>query len=125
MRFVKGLANSILTYVPNIIHICPNIFLCLSPLYSIFDFFPSLLCIFLSFLSLSPLQFVFDFFFSPSFLFLSQLFLVVLNPWLLGLKWWVVSVVARFGLVVVGFDGGRLGVGWVLRWRSGLSYGGD
>ena len=24
MRFVKGLANSILTYVPNMIHICPN-----------------------------------------------------------------------------------------------------
>ena len=24
MCFVKGLANSILTYVPNIIHICPN-----------------------------------------------------------------------------------------------------
>ena len=23
-RFVKGLANSILTYVPNMIHICPN-----------------------------------------------------------------------------------------------------
>ena len=25
MRFVKRLANSILTYVPNMIHICPNI----------------------------------------------------------------------------------------------------
>ena len=24
VRFVKGLANSILTYVPNMIHICPN-----------------------------------------------------------------------------------------------------
>ena len=24
MHFVKGLANSILTYVPNMIHICPN-----------------------------------------------------------------------------------------------------
>ena len=24
MRFVKGSANSILTYVPNMIHICPN-----------------------------------------------------------------------------------------------------
>ena len=24
MRFVKGLANSTLTYVPNMIHICPN-----------------------------------------------------------------------------------------------------
>ena len=24
--FVKGLANSILTYVPNMIHICPNSF---------------------------------------------------------------------------------------------------
>ena len=24
MRFVKGLANSILTYVPNMIRICPN-----------------------------------------------------------------------------------------------------
>ena len=24
MRFVKGLTNSILTYVPNMIHICPN-----------------------------------------------------------------------------------------------------
>ena len=24
MRFVKELANSILTYVPNMIHICPN-----------------------------------------------------------------------------------------------------
>ena len=24
MRFVKGLANSILIYVPNMIHICPN-----------------------------------------------------------------------------------------------------
>ena len=34
-------------------------------------------------------------------------------------------MVARFGLVVVGFDGGCLGVGWVLRWRSGLSYDGD
>ena len=26
VRFVKGLANSILKYVPNMIHICPNIF---------------------------------------------------------------------------------------------------
>ena len=25
MRFVKGLANSILTYIPNMVHICPNI----------------------------------------------------------------------------------------------------
>ena len=24
MRFVKGLANSIMTYVPNMINICPN-----------------------------------------------------------------------------------------------------
>ena len=24
MRFVKGLVNSTLTYVPNMIHICPN-----------------------------------------------------------------------------------------------------
>ena len=24
VHFVKGLANSILTYVPNMIHICPN-----------------------------------------------------------------------------------------------------
>ena len=24
VRFVKGLANSILTYAPNMIHICPN-----------------------------------------------------------------------------------------------------
>ena len=24
MRFVKGLANTIFTYVPNMIHICPN-----------------------------------------------------------------------------------------------------
>ena len=24
VRFVKGLANSTLTYVPNMIHICPN-----------------------------------------------------------------------------------------------------
>ena len=24
MRFVKGLANSTFTYVPNMIHICPN-----------------------------------------------------------------------------------------------------
>ena len=24
MHFIKGLANSILTYVPNMIHICPN-----------------------------------------------------------------------------------------------------
>ena len=24
MHFVKGVANSILTYVPNMIHICPN-----------------------------------------------------------------------------------------------------
>jgi len=24
MRFVKGLANSIMTYVPNMNHICPN-----------------------------------------------------------------------------------------------------
>jgi len=41
------------------------------------------------------------------------------------LKWWVVSVVAKFGLVMVGFCGGHLGVGWVSRWRSSLSHGGD
>ena len=64
----------------------------------------------------------FDFFFLSS-LFLSQLFLVGLNWWLLGLKWWVVSVVVRFGLVMVGFGGGHLGVGWVSRWRSGLRLG--
>ena len=34
-------------------------------------------------------------------------------------------MVARFGLVMVGFGGGHLGVGWVLRWRSSLSHGGD
>ena len=28
-------------------------------------------------------------------------------------------MVARFGLVMVGFDGGHLGVGWVSQWRSG------
>ena len=43
----------------------------------------------------------------------------------MGLKWWVVSVVARFGLVMVGFGGGHLGVGCVSRWRSSLSHGGD
>ena len=32
-------------------------------------------------------------------------------------------MVARFKLVVVGFDGGRLGVGWVSWWRSSLSHG--
>ena len=32
-------------------------------------------------------------------------------------------MVARFGLVMMGFDGGHLGVGWVLRWRSGLRLG--
>ena len=58
-------------------------------------------------------------FFFLSSLFLSQLFLVGLNWWLLGLKWWVVSVVVRFGLVMVGFGGGHLGVGWISRWRSG------
>ena len=62
------------------------------------------------FLCISPLQFVFDFF-SLSSLFLYHIFLVRLNQWLLGLKWWVVSVVARFGLVMVGFSGGHLGVG--------------
>ena len=51
--------------------------------------------------------------------------MVGLNWWLLDLKWWVVSVVARFGLVMVGFGGGHLGVGWVSRWRSSLSHGGD
>ena len=34
-------------------------------------------------------------------------------------------VVARFGLVMVGFGVGHLGVGWVSRWRSSLSHGGD
>ena len=33
VRFVKRLANSKLTYVPNMIHICPNIF----PLNGIWD----------------------------------------------------------------------------------------
>ena len=33
-------------------------------------------------------------------------------------------MVARFGLVMVGFGGGHLGVGWVSRWRSNLSHGG-
>ena len=82
----------------------------LFPLYLIF--FSTLLYFFLSFLCLSLLQFVFDFF-SLSSLFLSQLFLVGLNRWLLGLKWGVVSVVAWFGLVMMGFGGGHLGVGWV------------
>ena len=27
--------------------------------------------------------------------------------------------------LVVGFNGGRLGVGWVLQWRSSLGHGGD
>ena len=62
-------------------------------------------------------------FFFLSSLFLSQLFLVGLNQWLLGLKWWVVSVVARFRSVMVGFGGGHLDVGWVSRWRSGLRLG--
>ena len=66
------------------------------------------------FLYISPPQSVFDFF-SLSSLFLSQLFLVGLNRWLLGLKWWVVLVIARFGLLMVGFGGGHLGVGWVSR----------
>ena len=39
------------------------------------------------------------------------MFLVRLNWRLLGLKYWVGSMVARFELVV-GFGGGRLGVGW-------------
>ena len=51
--------------------------------------------------------------------------MVGLNRWLLGLKSWVVLVVARFGLVMVGFDGGHLGVGWISQWRSSLSHGGD
>ena len=34
MRFVKGLANSILTYVPNVIHICPNKIISLTNAYS-------------------------------------------------------------------------------------------
>ena len=71
------------------------------------------------FLCISPLQFFIFIFFVCS-LFLSQLFLVGLNQWLLGLKWWVVSVVAKFRLVMVGFGGGHLSVGWVSRWRSGL-----
>ena len=58
-------------------------------------------------------------------MFVSQLFLVGLNRWLLGLKWVVVSVVAWFGLVMVGFGGGHLSVGWVSRWRSSLSHGRD
>ena len=34
VRFVKGLANSILTYVPNMIHICPNmIHICPNKIY--------------------------------------------------------------------------------------------
>ena len=57
---------------------------------------------------ISPLQSVFDFF-SLSSLILSQLFLVGLNRWLLGLKWWVVLVVSvvEIGLwvtVEIGFD---------------------
>ena len=32
-------------------------------------------------------------------------------------------MVARFGLVMVGFGGGHLGVGWVSRWRLGLRLG--
>ena len=32
-------------------------------------------------------------------------------------------MVARFGLVMVGFGGGHLGVGWVSWWRSGLRLG--
>ena len=32
-------------------------------------------------------------------------------------------MVARFGLVMVGFGGSHLGVGWVSRWRSGLRLG--
>ena len=56
------------------------------------------------FLCISPLQSVFDFFFLSS-LFLSQLFLVGLNRWLLGLKWWVVSVVFSGGDRVMGHGG--------------------
>ena len=32
-------------------------------------------------------------------------------------------MVARFELVMVGFSGGHLGVGWVSQWRSGLRLG--
>ena len=32
-------------------------------------------------------------------------------------------MVARFGLVMVGFGGGHLGVGWVSQWRLGLRLG--
>ena len=35
------------------------------------------------------------------------------------------SVVARFRLVMVGFGGGHLDVGWVSRRRSSLSHSGD
>ena len=69
--------------------------------------------------SVSPLFNLYLILFFFSSLFLSQLFLVSLNRWLLGLKWWVVSVVAKFGLVMMGFGGGHLSVGWVSRWRSG------
>ena len=34
-------------------------------------------------------------------------------------------MVARFRLVMVGFGGGHLGVGWVSRWKSNLNHDGD
>ena len=58
--------------------------------------------------------------------------MVWLNWWLLDLKWWVVSVIARFGLVVVvwvltGFHGGdrvwvtvEIRFGYGSQWRLGL-----
>ena len=72
--------------------------------------------------SVSPLfnLYLILFFFSLLCFFLNYF----LNQWLLGLRW-VVSVVARFGLVMVGFGGGHLSVGWVSRWRSSLSHGRD
>ena len=68
------------------------------------------------FLCISPLQSVFEFFFL-SYLFLSQLFLVGLNQWLLGLKWWVVSVVEieLWVTVEIGFDW-VFGFQLVFRW---------
>ena len=68
------------------------------------------------FLCISPLKF-FIFIFFLSSLFLSQMFLVGLNQWLLGLKWWVVSVVEieLWVTVEIGFDW-VFGFQLVFRW---------
>ena len=66
--------------------------------------------------SVSPLFNLFLIFFLSS-LFLSQLILVGLNQWLLGLKWWVVSMVEieLWVMVEIGFDW-VFGFQLVFRW---------